>query len=268
MDDGPRNTEQAMETTTSFDLNTEIARWRQALGRSPAIHLDSLDELEAHLRDTVENLEAKGLSTEEALVLATRRLGPPEPIEAEFAKVNSSGVWLHRVLWMLIGVQAWALIGGVSRLVGDAALLGGVVAGGSTFSPTIGSTVSMILPGGLYLGAQLLAMVVLIAMCWMLVSLSRSKGNTNGRRSIRPLGIAAGILGGALLILGLHTGQMLLFPLTGKLLSAEQMGGFAYTKSLASMVVFLAQTVFMALVTVLLAVRLVGTQRTRKLTVR
>jgi hypothetical protein len=254
-----------METTTAFDLNHEITRWRQTLGQSPALRADNLDELESHLRDTVEELEGKGLSSEEAFVLATRRLGPVEPVEAEFAKVNPSGVWLHRVLWMLVGVQAWALIGGLSRLVGEAALLGGVVVGGSTFSPSMESAVSTILPGGLYLGTQVLAMAVIITMCWLLVSFSRRKGNADGKRSIRTPWLAAAILGGALVVLGFHLGQMLLLPLSGKFLSVEQMGGFAYAKSLASMVVFLTQTLMMALATILLAARLFGSKRTERL---
>jgi len=266
VDDGPRNTEQDMETTTSFDLNLEIVRWRQTLSQSPAIHADSLDELEAHLRDTVEGLESKGLSPEEAFVLATRRLGPPGPIEAEFAKVNPTGVWLHRVLWMLVGVQAWALIQGVSSLAANAALFGGVTLAGPGFAPKSLTLPSALVPGGFFLVAQLVTIMVLIGLAWLfLQSSGRKQASTSGRAVRVPLLVLL-IVGGGLTILVLYASSHLLLPMVfGKLLRAEQFGTLAYSKSLASLALFLMQTVTMAIVTTMLAVRLFGSKRPVKL---
>lgn len=265
MDDGARNIEQAMETTTAFDLNHEIARWRQTLGQSPAVRADNLEELEAHLRDTVEGLEGKGLSTEEAFVLASRRLGPAKPIEAEFAKVNPGGIWLHRVLWMLIGVQAWALIGGVSRLVADAALFGGATVAGPEFIPTSLTIPSLILPGGLFLAVQLLTIVALIGLAWLFLRSSDRAATSTSRRVVRTPLLVLLVLGGGLAILGVYASNSMLLPMVFRnLLRLEHFGALSYSKSLASMILFLIQTATMAGLTVILTMRLFGSKRTVK----
>jgi len=116
MDDGPRNTEQPMEPTTPFDLNQAIQRWREDLGQSPAFRSENLFELESHLRDSVATLQRQGLSDEEALLVATKRLGTAASLESEFAKRNVQLVWLDRALWVLVGVQLWGLATGISHV--------------------------------------------------------------------------------------------------------------------------------------------------------
>ena len=96
-----------MENPTAFDLNHAISRWRDDLRQSPYFREENLAELEAHLRDSVAELQGRGLTDEEAFLLATRRIGDPERLDPEFAKVNRGQVWLNRVLWMLVGVQVW-----------------------------------------------------------------------------------------------------------------------------------------------------------------
>src|ERR1017187_9086718 len=99
-----------MENQTSFDLNLAIQRWREELGQSPAFHSENLNELESHLCDSIATLQTRGLSAEEAFIIATRRIGKGGSLEMEFAKVNRRTVWLDRALWMLIGVQIWGLM--------------------------------------------------------------------------------------------------------------------------------------------------------------
>lgn len=94
-----------MEATTPFDLNHEITQWRAALEQSPAFRRENLDELEAHVRDSVGELQPRGLSEEEAFLVAVRRVGSAAKLGAEFGKINSPNVWLNRVLWMLLGIQ-------------------------------------------------------------------------------------------------------------------------------------------------------------------
>lgn len=55
-----------------FNLDTAIATWRQSLKLNRSFLADDLDELENHLRDTVEALEADGLDTEAAFSTAQR----------------------------------------------------------------------------------------------------------------------------------------------------------------------------------------------------
>ena len=66
-----------MENQTEFDLNRAMATWRQQLGQSPAYREENLEELESHLRDSIATLAGKGLTDEEAFLVATRRVGAP-----------------------------------------------------------------------------------------------------------------------------------------------------------------------------------------------
>lgn len=99
-----------MKQQAPFDLNCAIQDWRESLAQSPAFRSENLDELEAHLRDSVAKLQTRGLSAEEAFMVAAKRIGENGLLEKEFAKVNTRTVWLDRVLWMLIGHQVWLLI--------------------------------------------------------------------------------------------------------------------------------------------------------------
>ena len=98
------------------ELNARIAMWRDTL----AFRLSNadLDELEDHLRQTVDALSDVPLSLDERFVLATHRLGAPTAIAKEFEKGDPSRVWRSRVLWMLVGSVGFGLFG---RLVECAA---------------------------------------------------------------------------------------------------------------------------------------------------
>lgn len=247
-----------METTDAFDLNRAIVSWRQTLSGSPAVHAEDLDELESHLRDAVEELEGTGLSDEEAFLVSAHRLGPTKPIEAEFGKVNLSGVWLYRVLWMLIGVQAWALFTGASRFVGDAALLGGIAVGGNEFAPGGSEFFQAILPGGLYLLAQSLTLIGLPALTWFVLSKRTSKRGS----PIQVPGLILLILGGGVAIVGFYLSRQVLLPLFfATHLQPEQFGSLAYSKSIASLVLFLIQTGVMVVITLILGMRLLGAKQ-------
>ncbi len=91
-----------METTTPFDLNRAISHWRDELAQSSAFRAENLDELEAHLRDSVATLQGRELSPEEAFLIATKRVGSGALLGKEFGKVNSANVWVERCLWALI----------------------------------------------------------------------------------------------------------------------------------------------------------------------
>jgi hypothetical protein len=92
-----------MENKASFDLNSEIARWRAELDQSGALAADNLDELEGHLRDSVQDLQSRGLSDEEAFMVAGRRVGSSRALVSEFSKVRANQVWIDRTLWIVVG---------------------------------------------------------------------------------------------------------------------------------------------------------------------
>jgi hypothetical protein len=90
--------------TASFDLNESIAAWRRRMQEASVSRVEILDELEAHLRDSVSSMESKGLSAEEAFLVASRRIGDHEPLAAELTKVHP-GEWItSRLAWMLFGM--------------------------------------------------------------------------------------------------------------------------------------------------------------------
>jgi hypothetical protein len=92
-----------MENQTSFDLNGAIRRWRGELAKSASFRADDLEELESHLRDSASSLRERGLTAEEAFLIAVRRTGSGDVLAAEFATINGSSVWLDRLLWMTTG---------------------------------------------------------------------------------------------------------------------------------------------------------------------
>lgn len=89
MDGGARNIAQIMENETPFNVEHAIRQWRDSLTRSSRLRAEELEELELHLRDSVTALQKRGLSQEEAWLIAQKRLGQRETLKKEFAKVSS-----------------------------------------------------------------------------------------------------------------------------------------------------------------------------------
>jgi len=98
-----------METPPSFDLTRAIQQWRENLAQSPAFRSENLDELETHLRDSIGSLQTQGLSAEEALMVAAKRIGKGAVLETEFGKVNGRAVWRTRSFWMLAGMLVFVV---------------------------------------------------------------------------------------------------------------------------------------------------------------
>jgi hypothetical protein len=162
MDDGSQHLDQIMETPTSFNLSRALEQWRREITETPAIPAGDLEELEAHLRDSVASLESKGLSSEEAFWVARSRLGDAKVLNEEYAKTNAESVWIHRALWMLMG---WVGIGAVSALVTVLATWASVGA------------YKIALRGNTFGLMSLLAYLSLIAMAgWILWKLRRGRG--------------------------------------------------------------------------------------------
>jgi hypothetical protein len=61
------------------------------------------------LRDVIAGFRKQGLTTEESFLLATHRMGTPRALGAEYSKVNGTLIWRNRVLWMLVGILAFAV---------------------------------------------------------------------------------------------------------------------------------------------------------------
>lgn len=144
-----------MEEPTQFNLNETLRRWRDRLAASPALGVGDLEELEAHLRDSIAALEAKGLSACEAFFVARSRLGTCEALDDEFGKVNVERVWLNRALWIVGGTVAIGALSGVVSLLTNLA----------TFA-VLQSPVSSRLAGPLSVTLHLVSFIGVFLLVW------------------------------------------------------------------------------------------------------
>ncbi len=122
MDERSQHLDSIMENHTPFDLNAAIRCWRNQLAISPQFRVEDVEELEGHLRESVNELHAKGLAVEESFWLATRRLGSREELGTEFSKTNRGCVWRARMFWGLLGVLAYMAAANMAAAVSAGSL--------------------------------------------------------------------------------------------------------------------------------------------------
>ncbi len=79
-------------------LELEIAEWRSFVGQAPAVDGRDVEELEAHLRDQIADLNAAGLAADEAFLIAVKRMGNLDDLSREFAREHSGRLWRQLVL--------------------------------------------------------------------------------------------------------------------------------------------------------------------------
>ena len=79
-------------------LEEQIAHWRGYLLRRQAIHSVDVAELEDHLREQVAVLVDAGLTTDEAFLVAVKRMGNLDDLSREFAREHSDRLWKQLVL--------------------------------------------------------------------------------------------------------------------------------------------------------------------------
>ncbi|NYE20799.1 permease prefix domain 1-containing protein [Microbacterium immunditiarum] len=103
-------------------LEERIAQWREFVSRRDAIARD-VDELESHLRDQIDGLQASGLAPDEAFLIAVKRMGRLDELSQEFAREHSERLWKHlvmpdaapeasdpRTLWLALGLAVGAAL--------------------------------------------------------------------------------------------------------------------------------------------------------------
>ena len=66
-------------------LEREIAEWRAFVEESPTVDGQDVEELETHLRDQISELTGVGLATDEAFLIAVKRMGSLDDLSREFA---------------------------------------------------------------------------------------------------------------------------------------------------------------------------------------
>ena len=79
-------------------LEEQIDQWREYLRRREAIHSTDVAELEDHLREQVKVLTDAGLDSDEAFLVAVRRMGALDALSREFAREHSERLWKQLVV--------------------------------------------------------------------------------------------------------------------------------------------------------------------------
>jgi hypothetical protein len=78
-------------------LEDQIDQWRNYLRHRQAIHSVDVAELEDHLREQVAVLVEAGLTTDEAFLVAVKRMGELDALSREFAREHSERLWKQLV---------------------------------------------------------------------------------------------------------------------------------------------------------------------------
>jgi hypothetical protein len=82
----------------AISLEEQIDQWRGYLRRRQAIHSVDVAELEDHLREQVTVLMDAGLATDEAFLVAVKRMGEVDALSREFAREHSDRLWKQLVV--------------------------------------------------------------------------------------------------------------------------------------------------------------------------
>jgi hypothetical protein len=79
-------------------LEEQIAQWRTYVRRRRVLHGPDVEELEGHLREELLTLTETGLATDEAFLVAVKRMGSLDALSREFARAHSERLWKQLVV--------------------------------------------------------------------------------------------------------------------------------------------------------------------------
>ena len=79
-------------------VESQIGEWRAYVAEAPGVNGRDVDELEDHLRHQIAELNAAGLSADEAFLVAVKRMGDLDDLSREFAREHSGRLWKQLVL--------------------------------------------------------------------------------------------------------------------------------------------------------------------------
>ncbi|MCO5177116.1 MAG: permease prefix domain 1-containing protein [Thermomicrobiales bacterium] len=82
----------------ALSLEDQIDLWRSYLRRRQTIHPVDIDELEDHLREQIDVLVDADLSTDEAFLVAVKRIGSLDALSREFAREHADRLWKQLVV--------------------------------------------------------------------------------------------------------------------------------------------------------------------------
>src|ERR687893_2217414 len=79
-------------------VESQIAEWRAYVASATGVNGHDVDELEDHLRHQIAELDAAGLTDDEAFLVAVKRMGDVDTLSREFAREHSGRLWKQLVL--------------------------------------------------------------------------------------------------------------------------------------------------------------------------
>jgi hypothetical protein len=79
-------------------VESQIAEWRAYVADTPGVNGHDVDELEDHLRHQIAELNAVGLTADEAFLVAVKRMGAVDNLSREFAREHSGRLWKQLIL--------------------------------------------------------------------------------------------------------------------------------------------------------------------------
>ncbi len=98
-------------------LDRRLQAWSESIQGVGTLTDGDIEELESHIRDSVDHLTRVGLSDDEAMLVALRRIGDPTVLAVEYRKVNPGLAWARRWYWMTAGFLTFTLALGAIRLL-------------------------------------------------------------------------------------------------------------------------------------------------------
>ena len=128
-----------------FELDKSILEWKRSFQQNCSLNEESIDELESHLRESVFELNRKGLSEEESFFVAMNRLGYAPALDAEFEKNSPLGVNQDRLIWMLSGYLGVSICGITSTAIVSSLSTGMAYAGADATATGVVVTLVQIL---------------------------------------------------------------------------------------------------------------------------
>jgi hypothetical protein len=96
-----------MEYNGCYSITEKVNDWAEGLKAKPSFTESDIEEMKGHLFDSCKSLMLKGLSEEEAFILAKLRMGDSPELDEAFKEANQPVLQMRRSLYILAGVLVY-----------------------------------------------------------------------------------------------------------------------------------------------------------------
>jgi hypothetical protein len=130
-----------MGKANMFDLEQAIAEWRERMAEGGITSAETLDELEAHLREEIERQVRTGAESKSAFEWSADRIGRASELKREFDRATPSGaVTIRRLKQMTV-----VMVGGYAALTAAVVYCGADLPLGVRLMGAVGMTLPLII---------------------------------------------------------------------------------------------------------------------------